>query len=318
MRASLLALVVLAGCGPSAATKAKTAPTPTAPVASTPPAPPVKPAYQIPTKTADVAITVTGTGPTTKILMNGIEVSSKPMLVEIEKVFGKADRTWDQGGANRVHTWDRIGLLVYEPFDGRCISATFPFHAMGSSTFNPTTMFGGSIVIDGKPLTAKTDYATVLARGAEARYTDSLVFDKGDIHVFMTAEGPTKVLDLVEISFWQRGKDTAPTVDDEQVPEPKKDPNGIGAMESACVGGDAKQCTSLAFEYQTGTHVPKDADRSFFYAKKGCDGGHAFGCTTLGYMYDAGRGVTASKAEAKRAWQRACSLGDDVGCSLAK
>lgn len=316
MRASLLVLAVLAACGP-AATKANPVSPSAAPAASAPTPPPARPAYQIPTSTQDVAITVTGTGAATRIVMNGIEISGKPMLVEIEKVFGKPDRTWDQGGANRVHTWDRIGLLVYEPFDGRCISATFPFHAMGSSTFNPNTMFGGSIVVDGKPLTAKTDYATVLARGAEARYTDSLVFDKGDIHVFMTAEGPTKVLDLVEISFWQRGKDAAPVVDDE-VPEPKKDPNGIGAMESACVGGDAKQCTSLAFEYQTGTHVPKDADRSFFYAKKGCDGGHAFGCTTVGYMYDAGRGVTASKAEAKRAWQRACSLGDDVGCSLAK
>jgi hypothetical protein len=263
----------------------------------------------------------------TRLTINGIAISGKPRLADLERVFGKADRRWDKGGhTNRVHTWDKLGLVVYEPFDGRCVSATFPFKPMTPS-FNPTTMFAGSITVDGKPLAATTDYATVKARpGAEARFASSITFDRGDFHVFMTAEPPGHTLDLVELSFWQRGRnddddDGGETGDDGGDDDPApvmREPPAMRPIEDDCRGGDAKKCTSLALAYQTGANVAKRAETAWQYAKLACDGGDAFGCRMLGSMYDAGRGVAVSRPEARRLWQRACTLGDSVGCALAK
>ncbi|MEO8704180.1 MAG: tetratricopeptide repeat protein [Kofleriaceae bacterium] len=164
-------------------------------------------------KAVPVANTPTGNGPRvtvtgTQVAMNGRTISGKPMLTDIEAAFGKADRVMDSGSGNRVHTWDRVGLIVYEPRDGRAISATFPFKPMGES-YDPTKMFGGSIVVDGNVMSAATELAQVKARpGATQPYSGtSVVFDKGDIHVFTT--GKTGALELVEISFWQKADTTA-------------------------------------------------------------------------------------------------------------
>jgi len=156
-----------------------------------------------PTRTTDVRVTVNGT----KVTINGVDISGKPMLTDLAAVLGKADRVWDQGSGNRIHTWDRLGIIVYEPRDGRCISTTFPYKAMGQS-YDPSTLFGGSILVDGKPLTSTTDLATVKAQpGATTPYgADSIVFDKDDIHVFTLAKGAAKTLELVEVSYWQRDK----------------------------------------------------------------------------------------------------------------
>jgi len=155
--------------------------------------------------TRELKIVVSGT----RVTMNGIDIGGKPMLADIEKIYGKPDRTWDTGASNRVHTWDKLGLVVYEPRDGRCISTTFPYKPMGSS-YDPTTMFGGSITVDGRPMTSSLTIPSVKARpGASQPYgASSIVFDKGDVHVFTISKN-NGTIDLVEISYWQRDKNGA-------------------------------------------------------------------------------------------------------------
>jgi hypothetical protein len=157
-----------------------------------------------PTNTADVSVVVQGTS----VVMNGKAISGKPMVADLEAVFGKADRVWEtKGGVNRIHTWDKLGLLVYEPYDGRCISATFPYKPFGSA-FDPKTMFGGSVVVDGNRMTSVTTLGTVKQRpGATTPYgANSIVFDKGDLHVFTQADSDATAIELVEISFWQKDR----------------------------------------------------------------------------------------------------------------
>jgi hypothetical protein len=145
------------------------------------------------------------------VTLNGTAISNRPTLVELEVVFGKADRIWDKGTGNRIHTWDALGLLVYEPRDGRAISATFPFKAM-KTAFDPKTAFAGSIVVDGDPLGAGQTLAQIKARtGATQPYSaSSIVFDFGELHVF-TKSDDGATLDLVELGFWQKPSSGAGT-----------------------------------------------------------------------------------------------------------
>lgn len=307
----MLALVAACG-GPRSASAPTAAPIPALPATSGTPAPaPARP-HVIPKQTADVHVTVTGL----QVTINGIAVSNKPMVADFVAIFGKPDRTWDQGGANKVHTWDKIGLLVYEPYDGRCISATFPYKPM-SQSFNPATMFGGSIIVDGNKLTPATSLATVKKwPGATIPYSpSSVVFDKLDMHVFtMEESAPMGVIDLVELSFWQRGKRGEAV--DELDEEPLTDRAGV--LEVECKARDARACVRLALFCQTGVGAERDLERAFGFAKQGCEGGDAFGCTMLGNMYEAGSGTAASKDNARAAWRRACSLGDRAGCERAR
>ena len=71
------------------------------------------------TSAADVKVAVSSNG---SVTLQGVEVGGKPKLADIEKIYGKPDRVWDtKGGANRIHTWDNLGFIVYEPYAGRAI-----------------------------------------------------------------------------------------------------------------------------------------------------------------------------------------------------
>lgn len=160
------------------------------------------PAAPAPTPVANVVVSGT------RVTMNGTAISGTPMVSDLEAVFGKADRVWDKPGAvNRIHTWDKLGLVVYEPRNGRCISATFPFRPLGGD-FDPQARAVGSITVDGTRLGPATTYASVkrMAGVTHPYGADSIVFDKADIHIFTKADGDTSTIDLVEISFWQRDK----------------------------------------------------------------------------------------------------------------
>ena len=54
-------------------------------------------------------------------------------------------------GINKIHTWDQLGFIIYEPTGnaGRASSATFLFKPMGQS-YDPKTMFAGWILVDGQ------------------------------------------------------------------------------------------------------------------------------------------------------------------------
>jgi hypothetical protein len=267
------------------------------------------PAKPIPKLTTEVQIVVSGK----QITMNGVVVSGTPKVSDIESIFGPPDRTWDQGGANKVHTWDAIGLLVYEPYDGRCVSATFPYKPMSGSTYSPKTMFGGSITLDGKKLDAKLPLSTIkLWPGATQPYSGaSIVFDRDDFHVFtIEEEAPPGRIDLVELSFWQRGR--------EEIRSKRRPAPRVVVTDTAtdCRGGDASRCTHLALAYQTGANGRKQPQQAFEMAKLACTGKDAFGCLMLGNMYDKGHGTRQNKGEARTAWKRACELGYKAACDL--
>jgi hypothetical protein len=272
---------------------------------------------RFPTTSGEVRIVVTGKA----ITMNGTKISGTPMVADIEAVYGKPDRTWDSGGANKVHTWDQIGLLVYEPYgggggggDGRCISATFPYKPMTPS-FTPKNLFSGTIVLDGNSFVSSLALATVKSwKGATQPYSpSSIVFDRDDFHVFTIEETKGTSLDLVELSFWQKGRMDRPTKKPPPTPRVVLD-----EAEDKCKAGDAPRCTSLALAYQTGAKGRKNVERSYEMAKLACAGGDPFGCLMMGNMLDAGRGTTKNVAEAKTAWKRACTLGYKAACDLAK
>lgn len=267
-------------------------------------------AIRVPQRTTEVRVVVTAQA----ITLNGVPVRGKPMVADIKAILGVPDRTWESGGANRIHTWDKLGVLVYEPYDadgssgdGRCTSITFPYKAMMSS-FTPQTLFGGSIELDGKPLTPSLTLATVLGwSGATQPYTkQSLVFDRGEFHVFALEERPNTRLDLVEFSFWQQ---RAPT------DRPRRQiPRVTDLDEDDCTQGAVQRCTSRALAYQTGVAGRRNFERVFELMRTACAGGDVFGCVVLGNMHDAGKGTPQNKAEARTAYKRACALGYQPAC----
>lgn len=263
--------------------------------------------HRLPQKSADVQIAITGKA----ITMNGVALTGKPTIAQLQEIFGKPDRTWDSGGLNKVHTWDTIGLLAYEPYatdgtsgDGRCISATFTYKPM-SQSFSPKQMFAGTIRLDGKTIDPTLVLATV-ARwpGATHPYTKaSIVFDRGDFHLFTIEEQAGEKLDLVELSFWQNAREQRPG--SPRVGDPQEDD---------CRAGDVSHCSSRALALQTGSGGRKNIERAFELVKIACTGGDVFGCIMLGNMHEAGRGTTSSITEAKVAWKRACTLGYKPAC----
>lgn len=264
--------------------------------------------HHLPKRAADVRILVTAKA----IAFNGVPIGGQPRVADIRAIYGAPDRIWDSGGANRIHTWDRLGMLVYEPYaadgksgDGRCISTTFPFKAM-SPSFSPTTLFGGAVVLDNKVLAPTLSLGGVLKwPGATQPYTkQSVVFDRGEFHVFALEDHAGQGLDLVELSFWQQPTPTRPA---------PRAPDRFD--EDDCQTGDVPHCTSRALAYQSGTAGRRNLARAFELVKISCAGGDVFGCVMIGNMYDAGKGTPQNTGEAKTAWKRACTLGYKPACS---
>lgn len=245
------------------------------------------------------------------VRLNGIAIGGKPTVAQIADIVGKPDRTWDSGGMNKVHTWDKLGLLVYEPYrldgtagDGRCISATFTFKPM-SQAFSPKQMYDGWFTLDGKRIHPKLVLSSVAAwPGATQPYTPaSIVFDRGSFHVFTVEERRGTNLDLVELSFWQNARGERPT-------------RVTDVDEDDCKAGDVSRCSNRALVLQTGAAGRKNLDRAFELVKFACEAGDAFACVMLGNMHEAGKGRPApSPADARVAWQRACTLGYRPACT---
>src|SRR6185503_5718500 len=110
----------------------------------------------------------------------------------------------------------------------------------------------------------------------------SIVFDRDDFHVFtIEEERPAGSIDLVEISFWQRGKE-------DRLPTRRPPPARVAVSDEAtdCRAGDATRCTHLALALQTGANGRKQPQQAFEMAKLACTGNDAFGCLMLGNMYE--------------------------------
>ncbi len=141
------------------------------------------------------------------VTLNGVKISGKPQLQDIVNIYGKYDRIWDQGSGNRVYTWDNLGIVAYEPRDGRCISTTFPYKSLGSD-YDPKVFFGGSVSVDGSPITKFSSIAQIKSRpkAGQPYGKDSIVFDWGDVHVFTQDDDNAGGLDLVEVSYWNNDR----------------------------------------------------------------------------------------------------------------
>lgn len=164
--------------------------------------PPAKP-LKFPKRTQDVVISIAGS----KITANGVGVTGNGTVADWIAIYGKPDRTWSGSGINKIHTWDKLGFIVYEPTGnvGRASSATFLFKPMGQS-YDPKTMFAGWILVDGTEFSATTSTADLKTKpGATTPYgATSVVFPKGAFNVFTTSKnGP---LELVELSMWKTEK----------------------------------------------------------------------------------------------------------------
>lgn len=167
--------------------------------------PPAKPT-KFPKRTQDVVIAIDGT----KIVANGVAITGNGTVADWIAIYGKPDRSWTGTGINKIHTWDQLGFIVYEPTSnaGRASSATFLYKPMGQK-YDPKVMFAGYLLVDG------TDYATTnisvlkTKPGATTPYgAGFVVFQRGAFNVF--TQGKNGPLELVELAMWKTAAPDAP------------------------------------------------------------------------------------------------------------
>ncbi|MDB4927877.1 MAG: Glycerol-3-phosphate transporter, ATP-binding protein UgpC [Myxococcaceae bacterium] len=89
-------------------------------------------------------------------------------------------------------------------------------------------------------------------------------------------------------------------------------------LERACEGDEYGACSFLGMIYTEGMDVPSAPgfqEIGLRYFERACRGGHAGGCLHLGLLLDAGRGTRRDPAAARRAFRRACDLGQSAACA---
>jgi hypothetical protein len=288
-------------------------PPPVAPVA--PPVPVQRP-YRVPERSRDVAIAVTARG----VTINGARVPMEPTVADLERLLGKADRVNDKP-ANVLHTWDRLGILVYEPHDGRAQTVGLIYTQRGMD-FDPKQLYEGRASIDGNPLDRSVTFRTVQGypgHGGSGSYGSSATFKHGTVEVYVGADGTDDPVRVVEVSFYNGASAGTPDDDPEDTTPSPSAPRDVRGHEAACNRGEAQRCTRAGIIYQNGARgVTRNDRRAFAFLRKACSGGDAFGCTALGVAHATGRGTERSQVDAIEMFRKACKLGDSVACSLAK
>ncbi len=87
--------------------------------------------------------------------------------------------------------------------------------------------------------------------------------------------------------------------------------------EAMCKQGDIQSCRVAAWDYAVGKDVEQDLDRAKGLFLFGCDKGLAISCIDLGSLYDYAKfGMPEDKMQAKSLYEKACNLGDEMGCDL--
>ncbi|MCW5808849.1 MAG: sel1 repeat family protein [Deltaproteobacteria bacterium] len=240
-----------------------------------------------------------------------MRLPARPTVADVEKLLGRADRVHDKP-ANILHTWDRLGILLYEPHDGRAGTLGLVYVPQGRD-FDPAATYAGHVSVDGLGIDGATPLREVRTHAGPAGGTssDSTTFKYGGVEVYVGADGLDDPVRVVEVSFYNEDE-AAPTAPGGDEVERWQD--ALSACEAAAGGA---RCTTLGMRYQHGTrHVRRSDLRAALLFGKGCEKGHAFACTALGVMHANGRAVPASPAEATRLFRTACSLGDTVACAL--
>ena len=80
----------------------------------------------------------------------------------------------------------------------------------------------------------------------------------------------------------------------------------------ACDGGYHKSCTNVGLRL-----ITSNPTKALAMFKKGCEADSKYGCGMTGVMYRDGRGVPVDKAQAKKYFKKACSMGLKLGCQQA-
>ncbi len=83
---------------------------------------------------------------------------------------------------------------------------------------------------------------------------------------------------------------------------------------TACEGGHAIGCATLASLYELGHGVEPDDKEARRLYSKACSAGSDVSCAGLGAMYESGRGGAQDFDEARRLYQKTCTTDETSGC----
>lgn len=242
---------------------------------------------------ADLSISLASSG----VSVNGAALKA-PSVDDVERFLGPADRVEEL--ANRLHVFERYGIVAYEPYNGRVDSITIYFVPEDFS-FMPKHMYSGHVDLDGKPMDATTPLSSLPKERSDADYTPWNMRGEGFSLYIPTDPGQTKLARL-SLTFTQ----------------PAAAKLASHPREAECKSGSPKACLSVSLAYESGDGVAKDETKAAAFAKLSCDQGDAMGCFMFGNHLRDGSGVARSASDAKLAYKRGCKLGLDLACEMAK
>ncbi len=246
-----------------------------------------EPAENEPTVELPLRFEITRTG----ITLNDVAIPLQPKLEFLVGLLGKPSRVTT--GANRVHVYDELGVLLYEPYDGNVKQITIQLTARERYEHTPHEAFAGALTVGQRMLDANTE--TELG----ARVTGSVLDTKTSYRFPAQGYGvslngsPKHALEDVVVDF-QRPPYTG------SEPHPQ---------ELECERGNAAACSVLAFSFSSGHDFPKNYAKALRYGTKACQGGSALGCVILASIHREGKGIPASHVKAREYDLRACQLG---------
>ncbi len=100
----------------------------------------------------------------------------------------------------------------------------------------------------------------------------------------------------------------------------------VASMSEECERGNGETCHALVTLYSWGRDPtgklqgelpPKDEALAFRYAELGCRAEHAASCRSLAWSYHYGHGTAVDKVKSIASNDKACELGNGVGCGYA-
>lgn len=89
-----------------------------------------------------------------KFYLNGNVVKLPVAVSAIEKIIGRPDRTME--GARKVSTWDKLGLIGYQPTESDEFIEIGVILNIAENAFDfmPATLYRGSLIVDGVKITS--------------------------------------------------------------------------------------------------------------------------------------------------------------------
>lgn len=85
---------------------------------------------------------------------------------------------------------------------------------------------------------------------------------------------------------------------------------------AACMNKNAAGCEQVALMYHTGKSVKKDVSKAFSLYLQACEAGQKHSCSMAGGMQDMGEGTKIDKENAMKLLIKACELNDAHSCAV--